>query len=346
MEGFHPLRVAALDRLTDDAVAVTFAVPAELGGAFCFTPGQHLTLRRVLDGEDLRRTYSVCSPVGGPLRVGVKLLEGGAFSTWVCKELQVGDVIEVMPPAGSFGVSPDPLRTRRYGLIAGGSGITPLLSVAATVLAEEPGSEVVLVYGNRTTRDVMFLEELADLKDRYPSRLQVLHVLSREEQESELLSGRLDADRLRRLLAALVPPDSVDAWYLCGPFGMVADARAVLAQAGAPEVHVELFHAEPPPPRPPSAVTAEATVVAVLHGRTSTVTTNRDTSVLDAVLRVRTDAPYACKGGVCGTCRARLVAGQVEMTVNYALEPEELAAGVVLTCQAHPLSDEVRVDYL
>ena len=350
--GFVRLRVAAVDPLTRDSAAITFELPDELRERFRFRPGQHLTLRRVVAGRDLRRTYSVCSSAaGGPLRVAVKRLDGGAFSTWVLDGLRAGDELEVLPPAGGFGPRPDPARTLRYGLLAAGSGITPVLSIAWTVLEVEPESTVVLLYGNRTSGDVMFLEELSDLKDRFPERLQVLHVLSREEQESELLSGRLDPDRLRRLFATLVPLDEVDEWYLCGPFGMVTEGRQTLLDAGvAPaQVHIELFHADPPPPRErrPDAVAGTSTVTVVLHGRATTVAVERDgPAVLDAVLAVRADAPYACKGGVCGTCRARCVSGSVEMDVNYALEPDELAAGVVLTCQSHPTTDEVRLEYL
>jgi ring-1,2-phenylacetyl-CoA epoxidase subunit PaaE len=348
MEGFHPLRLAAVDQLTDEAVALTFEVPAELREVFRFSPGQHLTLRKELDGEDLRRTYSVCAATTGPLRVAVKRLDGGAFSTWACKQLHVGDVVEVLPPAGRFGPAVSPERVRRYGLVAAGSGITPVLSIAATALEVERRSEVVLVYGNRTSRDVMFLEELSDLKDRYPTRLQVLHVLSREEQESELLSGRLDRDRLGRVLDAFAPVDGIDEWYLCGPFGLVTEARDLLTARGADQVHVELFHAEAPPPRPPRPVgeAPATTLVATLHGRASTVAMQPDDAVLDAVLRVRPDAPYACRGGVCGTCRARVLEGAVEMDVNWALEPDELAAGVVLTCQSHPTTERLRLEFL
>jgi ring-1,2-phenylacetyl-CoA epoxidase subunit PaaE len=348
MEGFHPLVLTAVDRLTDDAVALTFAVPPVLREAFRFSPGQHLTLRREVDGKDLRRTYSVCTAPSGPLRVAVKRLDGGAFSTWACTDLRPGDVVEVLPPAGGFGPSVSPERRRRYGLVAAGSGITPVLSIVATVLEVEPESEVVLLYGNRTSRDVMLLEELSDLKDAHPTRLQVLHVLSREEQESELLSGRLDRDRLGRILDAFVPVGDIDEWYLCGPFGMVTQARDLLCGRGAAEVHLELFHADAPPPRPPRAPgeTGSTEVTAVLHGRGSTLTMTRDERLLDAVLAVRPDAPYACRGGVCGTCRARLVEGQVEMDLNWALEPAELAAGVVLTCQSHPVSQRLVVEFL
>ncbi len=284
--------------------------------------------------------------------MAVKRLEGGAFSTWVLDTLQPGDELEVLPPAGRFGPRVAPDRALRYGLVAAGSGITPVLSIASTVLDVEPESTVVLLYGNRTQGSVMFLEELSDLKDRFPARLQLLHVLSREEQESELLSGRLDRERLERLFGTLVPVDEIDEWYLCGPFGMVVDGKQALLDAGADpaRVHTEMFHAEAPPPRAPRAEGASAgsaTVAAELHGRTTTLQVDPDgPSVLDALLAVRPDAPYACKGGVCGTCRARVVSGAVEMDVNYALEPDEIEAGVVLTCQAHPTTDEVRLSFL
>ena len=351
--GFRRLRVAAVDTLTADAVAVTFDVPPELAEQFRFRPGQHLTLRREIDGVDVRRTYSICaSAAGGPLRVAVKRMEGGVFSTWALAQLRPGDELEVLPPAGRFGPTPDPTRTRRYGLIAAGSGITPVLSIAWTVLDVEPLSEVVLVFGNRTSGDVMLLDEIADLKDRYPQRFSVLHVLSREQQGAELLSGRIDRARLERLLATLIPADTVDEWYLCGPFAMVTDGRQTLLDAGIDpgSVHVELFHADPPPARTrthPTGQTHLATVTVVLHGRTSTVQVDPDGSpVLDAVLAVRADAPYACRGGVCGTCRARCTSGTVEMDVNYALEPDELAAGVVLTCQSHPTTPHVTLEFL
>jgi ring-1,2-phenylacetyl-CoA epoxidase subunit PaaE len=351
--GFHVLRVSRVDPLTSDSVALTFDVPPELAERFRFTPGQHLTLRRVLDGVDLRRTYSLCSSsAGGPLRVAVKQLEGGAFSSWITRGLRPGDELDVLPPAGRFGPGLDPRARRTIGLVAAGSGITPLLSIAASVLDVEAGSDVVLVYGNRTQGDVMFLEELADLKDRFPHRLQVLHVLSREEQESELLSGRMDRDRLTRLAAAgLLPVDSVHSWYLCGPFGMVTEGRQALLDLGVrpDRVHVELFHADPPPSRPPREGPAQeaAEVTVVLHGRTTRLPVDGDTeTVLEAVLRTRSDAPYACKGGVCGTCRARVVEGAVDMDVNYALEPDELERGVVLTCQSRPTTPAVRLEFL
>ena len=333
MDGFVPLVVKDVERLTDDAVAITFDDPG-----WEWRPGQHLTLRVELDGVEQRRTYSLC----GQMRVGVKRLDGGAVSTWLCEQLRPGDVVDVLPPAGTFGPHVTEHRSCVYGLVGAGSGITPLLAIARTALEVEPESEVLLVYGNRTARDVMFLDEIADLKDRYPTRLQVLHVLSREEQESALLSGRLDRDRLERIVELF--GGRVDEWYLCGPLGVVEAAQQVLEGR---EVHAELFFAGEAPAREVREEDAlGATVTALLHGRSSTVQTQRGTTVLDAVLRSRADAPYACKGGVCGTCRARLVEGEVEMAVNWALEPDEVAAGVVLTCQSRPLTDAVAVEFL
>ena len=351
---FHRLTVAAIEPLTDDAVAITFAVPDELCDDYAFEPGQHLTLRTEVAGEEVRRNYSICAPAtGGRLRIGVKRLDGGAFSTHATSALRVGDEVEVMTPTGRFTPHVDPAQARHYAAIAAGSGITPVLSIVATVLEVEPGSEVTLVYGNRTARSVMFLEELADLKDQYPDRFRLVHVLSREPQEAELLSGRLDPPRLRRLLAALVPPETVDQWFLCGPFAMVEGARQVLAEVGVDphRVHTELFHVEGEAPR--ESVSAEqaraagtSTVLITLDGRASTVHVPRTGErILDAVLGVRADAPYACKGGVCGTCRARLVSGEVSMERNYALDPEETEAGFVLACQSVPVSEDVELDF-
>lgn len=322
---FVPLTVTAVDRLTEDAVAVTFE------DRFAWQAGQHLTVR---GPGDERRTYSICSPVGGPLRIGVKRLPGGLVSTWICS-LQVGDVVDVMPPAGTF---TPVVRRARFGLIGAGSGITPLLSIAGTVLAA--GGEVLLLLGNRTSADVMFLEELSDLKDRWGATFQLVHVLSREDQGSDLLSGRMDRGRLSALLDAF--GHGVESWYLCGPLDLVTTARDLLAGA---EVHVELFHAGDPPPPPPPDPRA-VTVTATLNGRTSVVGTDRGTALLDAVLGVRADAPFACRGGVCGTCRARVTEGEVEMAGNWALEPSELDAGVVLTCQARAVTDDVALTFL
>ncbi|WIM99158.1 phenylacetate-CoA oxygenase/reductase subunit PaaK [Actinoplanes oblitus] len=341
---FHALRVAAVDRLCPDAVAVTLAVPPELAERFAFRPGQSLTVRRFEE----RRTYSICAPLGSAPRIGVRAVPGGAVSSWIVRDLRPGDEIEVMPPSGTF--TPDLATGGRHVLIAAGSGITPVLSIVASLL-RRPDTEVTLLYGNRRAETVMFAEELADLKDRYPSRLELVHVLSREPREADLFSGRLDAARLRTLLPLLIDVPAVDHWWLCGPFGMVTDATEVLGEAGvAPErVHRELFwvdEAPPEPVRPDTESHGPSSEVTVhLDGRSTTVTVEEGVTLLDGLQRSRPDLPFACKGGVCGTCRARVVEGDVTMRRNFALEPAELAAGFVLTCQSTAGSAKVVVDF-
>ncbi len=347
---FVPLPVARIDRLTDDSVAVTFEVPEHLRDRFGFLPGQSLTVRRAADGRDERRSYSICAPAGRPPRIGVREVAGGAVSGWLVRELRVGDVVDVLPPAGRF--SADVTAAARHVLIAAGSGITPMLSIAASVLAGHPDSTVTLIYGNRRSDTVMFADELADLKDRYPARFALVHVLSREPRESDVLSGRLDADRLALLLDALVAVDDVDHWWLCGPAGLVDAARGLLTDRGvdSARLHRELFYVEDVAPpaaehadAAPSGPTAQVTIT--LDGRATTLALPRDVPVLDAAQRTRTDLPFACKGGVCGTCRARVTAGEVHMRRNFALEDDEVAQGFVLTCQALPVTDEVGLDY-
>lgn len=351
---FHPLRVAEVERLTDDAVAITFEVPDELRGDYAYEPGQHLTVRLMVNGEEVRRNYSICAPSSsGRLRIGVKHLAGGAFSGHATSTLQPGDVLDVMRPTGRFTVKLDPTRPRRYCAVAAGSGITPVLSIVASVLELEEQSEVTLLYANRTTASVMFLEDLADLKDLYPTRFRLVHVLSREPQEIELFSGRLDAAKLEQLLDTVVPPSNVDDWFLCGPFTLVEDAREVLLARGVElrRIHTELFHVEGEAPRAAvvldEAALADASSVTVtLDGRSSTLSVPRSgTRILDAMLSVRGDAPYACKGGVCGTCRTKVTRGEVSMDRNFALEPDEVDNGFVLACQSHPVTDEVVLDF-
>ncbi|MGO9078167.1 MAG: 1,2-phenylacetyl-CoA epoxidase subunit PaaE [Streptosporangiaceae bacterium] len=350
---FHSLRVASVDRLTDDAVALTFEVPPALREEFRFRAGQHVSVRAPQIGDDTRRNYSICSPASsGVLRIGVKRIPGGTFSSFAAERLAPGDALDVMTPTGSFTADLDPARARCYGFIAAGSGITPVLSILATALEVEPGSSAVLIYVNRTAASIMFLDELADLKDRYPDRFQLVHVLDEEALDAELLSGRLDAGRLERILAGLVPAGDVDDWFLCGPLPMTEAVRAVLLARGADpaRVHRELFFVGPPPAltAAPAAgdQAAGSAVTVLLDGRSQSFRLRPDgESILNATLRVRPDAPYACKNGVCGTCRARLAEGQVRLDANYALEPGELAAGFVLTCQAHPVTDRVVVDY-
>lgn len=350
MARFHPLPVAAVDRLTDDSVALTLTVPPELREDFRHTAGQHLALRRTADGREIRRTYSICSPAPdaeGPreLRVGVRLMEGGAFSTYALKEINVGDVLEVMTPAGRFTLDPAP---GLYAAIVGGSGITPVLSIVATLLAREPEARFCLIRSDRTSASTMFLEEVADLKDRYPERFQLVTVLSREEQQAGLPSGRLDRERLTGLLPALLPVDRVAGWFLCGPFGLVQGAEKALRELGVARarIHEEIFHvdAAAAPARTVPAP-AHSTVTARLDGRGGSWPVQDGESLLETVLRNRPDAPYACKGGVCGTCRAFLVSGEVRMDRNFALEPEETGAGYVLACQSHPVTEKVELDF-
>lgn len=348
---FHPLPVARVDRLCADAVAVTFAVPHELRRAFAFRPGQYLTLRQDLDGVEERRSYSICAPPSAPPRIGVRRVDGGLFSTRLVDRLRPGDILEVLPPLGRF--TPDLTRRGQHHVfVAAGSGITPVLSIMSAVLESDPAGRVTLLYGNRRTDTVMFGDELADLKDRYAARVQLVHVLSREPRDVALFSGRLDAAKLAALLDTIVPTSDVDHWWLCGPFAMLSDADSVLADHGVPRerVHRELFYVdEPPPPldrADESAVDGPAATVTVhLDGRETTLMLPADTPILDAAQRVRADLPFACKGGVCGTCRAKVTAGKVEMRRNYALEQHELDEGFVLTCQALPRSEQVTVDY-
>ncbi|WP_306322657.1 MULTISPECIES: 1,2-phenylacetyl-CoA epoxidase subunit PaaE [unclassified Streptomyces] len=363
---FHRLRVTAVDRLTDDSVALTFAVPQELREAYRFTPGQHLALRRTADGAEIRRTYSICSTAPADeaprsLRVGVRLVDDGAFSTYAHKEIAVGDELEVMTPAGRFTLDPTPEAdpntgtgtapvSGHYAAVVGGSGITPVLSIAGTLLERAPEARFCLIRSDRSTASTMFLEEVADLKDRYPDRFQLVTVLSREEQQAGLASGRLDQERLGALLPALLPVERVAGWYLCGPYGLVQGAERALRALGVrrERVHEEIFHVDDGPAakdRPATPTPAHSTVTAQLDGRSGTWPVQGGESVLETVLRNRPDAPYACKGGVCGTCRAFLVTGSVRMDRNFALEAEETDAGYVLACQSHPTTEGVQVDF-
>lgn len=380
---FHELSVSAVRRLTEDAIEVTFGVPPELAGYFDYVPGQYVALRMQMpdsDGVDreVRRSYSICAaPVefsdgSSEIRVAIKRDIGGEFSTWANAELAAGAVMEVMSPMGAF-ISkhgeisnvltdmnhPESMvrRTGNYVAIAAGSGITPVMALARSLLMGNPDTRLDLVYANKATMDVMFLEELADLKDRYPQRFALHHVLSREQRIAPLMSGRLDAEKLEALLGTAIHADDIDEWFLCGPFELVQLCRDVLEARGVPRelVRFELFTTgRPDRPegqagRPVIVDDSESTykITFTLDGLTADVQspTHARESVLNAALRVRPDVPFACAGGVCGTCRAKLVCGTVEMEENYALEPEEVAAGYVLTCQSRPTTREVTVDY-
>ena len=349
---FHSIPVAEVRRETDDAVSVQLAVPAGLRAEFAFKPGQHLTLRRVVDGEEQRRSYSLCAGIDDDeWRIGIRELPGGLFSTWANRELRAGDTLECMAPDGAFCAAPDPARARHVVLIAAGSGITPLLSIAKSVLAREPMSRVSLLYGNRTLASVMFREALEDLKDAHLGRFALFHVFSREAQDVALFDGRLDGARLQRFLDTLLPADSIDDVFLCGPSAMLDELAPVLAARGVAEdrIHIERFGTGdlPAPARPAAAVDGpEARVTVIADGVTRELRLARHgVSILDAARAAGLDLPFSCKSGVCSTCRARLTAGKVSMDRNFALMKSDVEAGFILTCQSHPTSDSVCVNF-
>ncbi|HEU5222520.1 MAG TPA: 1,2-phenylacetyl-CoA epoxidase subunit PaaE [Candidatus Lumbricidophila sp.] len=355
---FHTLEVARVRHVTDDSIEVTFTVPDALADAYRYDPGQYIAIRQELEGEPMRRSYSICrAPMPGILQVGIKRDLGGVFSTWAVEHLAPGMKLEVMSPEGRFTLQ-HPDAPGRYAAVAAGSGITPVLSLIEHALRGNARSTFALIYSNRTAQDTMFVDELADLKDRYPSRLELHHVLTREQRSSALLSGRLDADRIERIFHTLVRPETIDGWFLCGPFELVQTCRDTLAAHGVAneQVRYELFTTDEGAnsPRPQhgrpiviNAGTEVHTIEILLDGASVTVTSPKHSNetILNAALRVRSDAPFACAGGVCGTCRAVIREGTVEMRENYALEPDELDRGYVLTCQSVPTSDRVRVDY-
>lgn len=344
---FHPITVRELRPDTEDAVAVTFDVPPALAERFRFAPGQYLTLRAVVNGEELRRSYSICAAPGEALRVGVRHVPGGAFSTWVHRSLAAGQAVDVMEPQGRFGAALAK-RPRHVLAVAGGSGITPILAILKTALAD--GARCTLLYGNRNAASTMFKEELEDLKNRHLTRLAVHPVFSREQVDSPLNMGRLDADKIATFLKLAGPADEV---FVCGPHAMNDEVEAALKSAGVPaeRIHVERFGVPPSAadaklhePKPGDAATARITVVR--DGLTREVPFGAgDESLLAAAARAGLDVPYSCKSGVCATCRAKLVEGQVRMDRNFALEPDDLKAGFILTCQAHPLTDRVTVSF-
>ncbi|MEO8927257.1 MAG: 1,2-phenylacetyl-CoA epoxidase subunit PaaE [Caulobacteraceae bacterium] len=352
---FHTLRVAEVRRETPDSVSLRFDLPEAARAAFAFQPGQHLTLRTEIAGEDIRRNYSVCvAPHEGELRIAVKQIAEGVFSGWVNGQVKVGDTIEVMTPHGAFTWSFDPKASRRYIAFAGGAGITPILSLLKTALATEPQSRFTLLYGNRSAAQVMFLEELAGLKNRYMGRLEVFHFLEDEDEEVELFNGRLDVGKTNAVLDSLVRPAEADAFFVCGPAPMMEAVEAALTARGvaADKILIERFTVGPlsasqvAAARRLEAKARGRTITVVLDGRRSRIAFDAKAgSVLESARAAGIPAPFACKGGVCATCRAKLVAGKVEMKANYALTPAELAQGYVLTCQAVPVGEGVVLDY-
>ena len=373
---FHELEVAGVRRLTADAVEVTFAVPEELVDEYDYAPGQYVALRKELpDAEgklhEVRRSYSICAePKPGEVRVAIKKDLGGIFSTWANKNLTAGDTMDVMSPAGAFiskhkmtGLNdPESIDTdteHTFVAFAAGSGITPVIAIARTVLAADEKVSFDLVYSNKAAMDVMFLEELADLKDRYPSRFALHHVLTREQRISPLLSGRIDNEKLSTLLSTVIRPEAVDEWFLCGPFELVQMVRDELTGLGvdSDKVRFELFTTGDPTKGRPEGHIGRPVVVDEkgdnfditftldgLQGEVKSPKGQRET-VLNAALRVRPDVPFACAGGVCGTCRAKVVEGSVDMDENYALEADEVEKGYVLTCQSHPTSDKLVLSF-
>lgn len=350
---FHRLEIDDLRRETDDAISMTFAIPHELSEDYAFAPGQYLTLRTTMDGEEVRRSYSICSsPDDRELRIAVKKVDGGAFSTWALEDLKSGDELDVMTPTGRFGIAHAPEQARIHVGFAAGSGITPIISIIRGILVREPNSRFFLFYGNRTANGVLFREALEELKDRFMGRFSLFHVLSQEEQDLPILYGRLDREKVEVLLRAMVPAAAVDHVFVCGPTAMSEEIEKTCLDLGiaAERLHVERFVSGlggKPRPKPVIAPEAPPKAVAALivDGKRKDVPVADGEAILDAALRAGMDLPYACKGGMCSTCRAKVIEGTAQMELNYSLEPWEIEAGFVLTCQAHPTSERIVVDY-
>lgn len=354
MVKFHSLTIADVEKQTDDSVAVTFAVPDHLRDDYRFTQGQHLTLRTMINGQDVRRSYSICAGVDdNQLRVAIKKIPDGVFSSFANSALKKGTAIEVMTPMGHFFTPLDPNNEKTYVAFAAGSGITPMLSIIKTTLAREPKSSFHLFFGNRSVGSIMFREELEDLKNRYMTRFSVTNILSREAQDVDILSGRIDGAKARALLAALCPVESISDVFLCGPQAMIEDLTATLQDLGIARdhIHFELFHTDSAPRAASRPIAVEskmdaARVTVIVHGVSTEFNLPfNGATVLEGAENNGADVPFSCKGGVCCTCRAKVVEGKVDMAVNYALEPHEVEAGFVLTCQSRPLTDKVVLDY-
>jgi ring-1,2-phenylacetyl-CoA epoxidase subunit PaaE len=347
---FHSLRIRDVRRETPECVSLAFDLPPDLAGEYRFVQGQHLNVRAQLDGEEVRRSYSICSGVDdGELRVAIKKVPGGRFSVWANEALKTGGAIDVMTPEGRFFTPLDAGAAKHYVAFAAGSGITPVLSLVRTTLAREPRSRFTLVYGNRRLSSTMFHEALWELKDRYLTRFALYNVFSREQQEVELFNGRIDAAKVRAFLEQLLPVAGIDEAFVCGPSSMIDEVEGALLEAGVPRghVHVERFGVPGAAQAPvDDADAAEATVTLVVDGVRREVDFHRGQhSILEAGRAAGIDLPFSCKGGMCSTCRARLLEGEVKMAKNYALEPHEVAAGYVLTCQSYPLTPRVVISF-
>jgi ring-1,2-phenylacetyl-CoA epoxidase subunit PaaE len=350
---FHSLKVSNLQRETEGCVSVAFEVPTTLQGAFSYASGQYLTLKTIIDGEELRRSYSLCSaPHENQWRVAIKEIPNGKFSSFANQELQVGDTLEVMAPMGNFKFEPNANSQRHYVLFAAGSGVTPVFSILKTILLEEPLSTVTLFYGNKGLAEVIFREELEAIKNRFLDRLNLVHVFSRENMGVPLLKGRIDAQRTKDLLAAFLKNQTIDAAYICGPQDMILAVKDELSAFGlsAQQIHFELFHAAPIEKKAdasqPEQAAFESKIELIMDGEVTNFYLSSDgPTILDAAYKAGADAPFACKGGVCCTCKAKVLRGEVSMDVNYALTPEEVEQGYVLTCQAHPKSNDILISF-
>jgi ring-1,2-phenylacetyl-CoA epoxidase subunit PaaE len=355
MSKFHPLTVSQVRNETRDTIAVTFAVPPELRDSFAYQQGQHLTLRAQIGDEDVRRSYSICSAVqDGALRVAIKRTQGGLFSSWANDTIKPGITLEVMPPMGHFNVPLDAANRKHYLAFAAGSGITPILSIIKTTLAAEPHSRFTLFYGNRASSSVIFKDELSDLKDVYMERLKLAYVMSREQQDIELFNGRITKEKAAQFLKYWVRADDIDVAFICGPEDMMLGVSEALQEAGMPKsnIKIELFaasipkHLHKPRAIDPAAARHETEVTVIMDGSATSFTMDQDKeSLLDAGLKAGIDMRYSCKGGVCSTCRCKLLEGKVDMDVNYALEDYEIARGYVLSCQSFPITDKVVIDF-
>ncbi|HOB66131.1 1,2-phenylacetyl-CoA epoxidase subunit PaaE [Ottowia sp.] len=359
---FHDLTVARVNPEAAGSVAITFAVPAELQDSFVFEPGQFLTLRGLIDGQDVRRNYSICSTKSRyskarELEVGIRPMEGGVFSNWAATQLKAGDRLAVMPPDGRFTIK-KPRALHRVGFAAG-SGITPILSIIASTMEESDTAKFTLVYGNRRMSSVMFNEALQDLKDKYKNRLTLIHILSRQAQEVPMLEGRIDGPKVQQLIDTLLPAKSMDEVFVCGPEAMIEAVEAALKGAGVPEdrIYTERFTSprleelspemrraavEQPDPEAP---VGQVELKIKIDGKTHELAMRTDQHVLDVALAAGLDLPYSCKGGVCCTCRAKVLDGAVSMDKNFTLEKEEMAQGFVLSCQARPVTDKLTVSF-
>jgi ring-1,2-phenylacetyl-CoA epoxidase subunit PaaE len=352
MATFHTLTIKSLERPTDESVKLTFDVPNDLKATFAYTQGQHVTLRTFINGEDVRRSYSICScPLDGELSVAIKRVAGGQFSNFAGDQLKAGDELDVMPPTGRFNTPLDPANAKLYVAFAGGSGITPIISIIETTLRVEPKSRFILFFGNQKTSTIIFLEELEALKNDFLGRLSIHHILENERQDADLFNGRIDADKMKVFTRLYFTPSEVDEVFTCGPEPMMLMVRDTLKDLGVDErkIHLELFTSPlgklGGEKQLPKHDVKRAEITIVQDGHRFTFPYDSDKSILDAAFDKGANLPYACKGGVCSTCAAKLEEGDVEMDINYALEPDEVARGLILTCQAFPKSDKVVISF-